>query len=195
MFQLTQAYIPPYESGLTPGGYESLKMSAEEGLGRQAARQQAAREQAEREAAAQNTASQPGGVTTSSPPTAAGRVSLVSADIAVQGGRMSVVRLTCYGFALCDGKLTLSAKLPAGSRAKGRTRTVTVGSASFSVPGDETKTVKIDIDAAGRGLLDADRGRLNASLAILELPPSPENTLMETVRLINQKTHVKQGKR
>jgi hypothetical protein len=35
------------------------------------------------------------------------------------------------------------------------------------------KTVKIELDAAGRALLSADHGRLGASLAILEPAPSP----------------------
>ena len=62
------------------------------------------------------------------------------------------------------------------------------GQSSFSVSGDETKTVKVDIGTVGRTLLKADHGRLSASLAILELAPSPENTQTKTVGLVQQRS-------
>lgn len=70
-----------------------------------------------------------------------------------------------------------------------------IGAASLSVPGDETKTVKIDIDAAGRALLSTDHGRCSASLEILELAPNPENTQTKTVHLVQRKAHGKTGKK
>jgi hypothetical protein len=50
-------------------------------------------------------------------------------------------------------------------------------------------TVKVTLDAFGRALLGADHGRLRASLALLELAPSPENTQTKIVHLVQQKAH------
>jgi len=117
-----------------------------------------------------------------------GNVSLTSTAIAVQDGRTSLVKLECLGSASCLGKLTLTAKIAPKVKGKKKpARTVTIGTVSFSIPGDETKTVKITIDAAGRALLSTDHGHLSARLAILELAPSPENTQTKTVRLVQQK--------
>lgn len=104
---------------------------------------------------------------------------------------MALVKLNCLGIASCHGKLTLTAKSTVGRKGKKQARTVAVGTMSFSIPGDETKTVQVGIDAAGRTLLKADHGRLGASLAILELAPSPMNTSTKTVQLVQQKTHGK----
>jgi hypothetical protein len=87
----------------------------------------------------------------------------------------------------------LTAKI--ASRAKGKKpartsaiTTTTIGTVSFSIAGDETKAVRVGLNAAGRALLKADHGRCSASLAILELAPGAENTQRETVRLVLQET-------
>ena len=124
-------------------------------------------------------------ITTTTPST--GSVSLVDTGIPVQDGRTSLVKLECLGSATCRGQLTLSAKI--ASKVKGKkkpARTVRIGTVSFSIPGDETKTVKLTIDAAGRALLSADHGHLSARLAILDLAPSPENTDTKTVQLMQR---------
>jgi hypothetical protein len=66
-------------------------------------------------------------------------------------------------------------------------RTVRIGTASFSLAGDTAKTVKLDLNATGRALLVSAHGRLRASLAILELAPSPKNTQTKAVRLVGEK--------
>jgi hypothetical protein len=185
------SYIPPYESTLTPGAYEATRKFAEEEPAREAARQQEAKTQAEREAAAK--ASQQSAPPPSSPPiTTPSSVSLASTGITVQRGRVSLVQLECLGAASCNGKLTLSAKIATKAKgAKKHSHTIAIGTANFSISGDETETVKLDINATGRALLSADHGRLSASLAILELAPSPENTLTKAVRLVQQQARVK----
>jgi hypothetical protein len=126
--------------------------------------------------------------TTTTPPAASSRVSVAATDIAVQRGGVSLVKLECLGSASCHGQITLSAKIATKAKGKKRSaRTVRIGTASFSIAGDETKTVKVNLDAAGRALLSADHGRCSASLAILELAPSPENTQTKTVQLVLQK--------
>jgi hypothetical protein len=189
--------IPSYEG--SPGSSEDLegdKKYAEGAPAREAARQQAAKEQAEREAAARK-ANQPIVSVTSGPSaTVTGSVSLASTGVMVQGNGVALVKLNCLGIATCRGKLTLMAG--DAVRAKGavrvggaqgrKARAVTIGSAGFSIAGDEENTVKVKLDVAGRALLSADHGRCSASLAMLELAPSPENTQAKTVHLIRGKT-------
>jgi hypothetical protein len=191
--------IPPVPPGACPNGCstnepyrtETSQTVIEQGTkygaeapARQAAREQAAREQAEREAALAK-AGQPAPLTTSSPPPASGGVALAAKGIAVRSGGLSLVALECLGSAGCHGKLTLLAKVPVKARGrKLRPHTVAIGAASFSIAGDEARTVKVPIDALGRALLKADHGRLGATLAIHVLAPSPENTVTEAVRLL-----------
>jgi hypothetical protein len=184
-------YIAPYESKMTPAGEEVSQAAAEEGM--QRARERA-KAQAEREATAK--ASQPSAPSPSNPPvTAPSSVSLASTGVTVQGGHVSLVQLECLGAASCNGKLTLSANIATKTKgAKKRWHTVTIGGADFSISSDEAKAVKLDISATGRALLSANHGRLRASLAILELPPSPESTLAQTVQLIQQPMHVRKSK-
>ncbi len=134
------------------------------------------------------------GSTTPPSPPPTGHVSLASTQITVQSNGVALVKLECAESAGCDGKLTLTARVTV--KAKGRrkttkrrvtTRTVTVGTTSFSIAGDETTAVNIKLDAAGRAALSADR-RLSASLTLLELAPAA-NTQTKTVQLVQRKTH------
>jgi hypothetical protein len=123
---------------------------------------------------------------------ATGSLSLAATNITVQGDGTALVRLNCLGIESCHGKLTLSAEI--ASKAKGKkkpARTVSIGTASFSIPGDETKTVNVGLDATGLALLGADHGRCSASLALLELAPGPENTRTTAVHLAQGKAHGK----
>jgi hypothetical protein len=117
------------------------------------------------------------------PPT--GHVSLAGAHITVQSNGTALVKLECVGEATCAGRLTLTAKDT--SKAKGRkqatTRAVTIATAAFSIAGDETATVKLELNATGRVLLETDHGRLTSGLAILELAPGPAQTEIESVQL------------
>ncbi len=184
----------PYKTEVSQTVIEQGTKYGAEAPARQAAREQAAKEQAEREAAAK--ASQQSVPAPSTPPiTAPSSVSLASTGITVQSGHVSLVGLECLGAASCNGKLTLSAKIATKAKgAKKRSRTVVIATAAFSISGDETKTVRLNISAAGRALLSADHGHLSASLAILELPPSPPSTLTKAVQLIQRQTRVKKSK-
>jgi len=130
------------------------------------------------------------------PPT--GHVSLADTHVTVQSDGVALVKLECVGEATCTGRLTLTAKDT--SKAKGRkkatTRTVRVARAAFSIAGDETATVKLELEQTGRALLETDHGRITAGLAILELAPGPSQTGIESVQLVQhqkrqKKTHGK----
>lgn len=118
-----------------------------------------------------------------------GYVSLASIDIAVRSNGTALVMLDCLGNASCDGKLTLTAKntLKAKGKRKKKTITVIIGTVSFSISGDESKTVQIELDPTGRKLLSKGHRRLAARLAILELASSPQDTQTKTVQLVQQK--------
>jgi hypothetical protein len=147
-----------------------------------------AKEREEREAALAKD-DQPIPTPTSGPSTpATGGVTLSSPSVMVMGNGTALVKLSCLGIESCHGKLTLTAKGAAKVRdAKGKKASaVSIGTVSYSVAGDETKTVKVELDAAGRALLSADRGRCVASLTILELAPGAVNTQTKGVRLVEQ---------
>lgn len=122
-----------------------------------------------------------------------GEISLAGTGIAVQSEGMALVKLGCKGGATCGGKLTLSTQ--ATSKAKGKKkRTITIGIAQFSIVAGKTATVKVKLNAAGRGLLSADRGRLAANLTILKLSPAPEHTQTTNVRLSGERPRGKTKK-
>jgi hypothetical protein len=122
-----------------------------------------------------------------------GSVSLASTSVTVQSNGAALVKLNCLGVAECKGKLTLTAKMASKTKGKkkpARTATATattIGAVSFSIAGDETKTVKVELNAPGRMLLKADHGRCDASLEILELAPGAPNKQTKTVRLVQEK--------
>jgi hypothetical protein len=115
-----------------------------------------------------------------------GGIALAATTVTVQSDGEAFVNLNCLGIASCHGKLTLRA----GTSSKGRkkARPTSIGTLSFTIVGDEAKMVKVKLDAAGRALLGADQGRLNASLAILELAPGPANAQTKAVQLVQRKT-------
>jgi hypothetical protein len=180
----------PYKTEVSEQAEELGRLSAEEAPAKEAARQKAAKEQVEREAALAKANQQSSVVPTTtrgSPTIATGSVSLASTNITVLAGFVSLVKLECRGSASCRGKITLSAEIARATGKKKRARKVDIGTVSFLIWGDEAKTVKIKLDSSGRALLGLDHGHCSASLVLLELVPSPENTQTKTVRLVQQK--------
>ncbi len=125
--------------------------------------------------------------------TESGGVSLAGTAIPAQSGGVALVRLRCTTTDGCDGKLILSIEVT--SRRKGarkRSRTVTLATGSFSVSGDRTTAVRIELDAAARALLGTDHGRLSARLTILELESgqghAQRSVRTKSVRIVVQKT-------
>jgi len=114
---------------------------------------------------------------------AAGDVSLMGTSITVQGNGTASVKVGCGGSAACHGKLTLSTKSLVDVKGKETLRTVPIGTASFSVAGGRSKTVRIKLGPVGRGLLSS-HGRLSARLSIVKLEPAPRQSQVKPVELV-----------
>lgn len=125
---------------------------------------------------------------------AAGIVVLDGLTINVQKGREAMVGLTCADVATCAGKLTLTAKIAFKKHNKTKTKTQTVGTATFSIPPGKTATIEVTLKAGARALLGSGHARLNASLTILKSSPAPSQTQTEKVQLVQQKAHGKTKK-
>jgi hypothetical protein len=120
-----------------------------------------------------------------------GSVTLGGSTITVHNGSAGV-KLTCTGLGTCGGKLTLTAK---GTAKKGKkAKTETIGTASFSILGGTTATVRLVLNAAGKALLSADHGRLGATLSILKSSPAPSQMHTYNVHLAQRKVHGKAKK-
>ena len=128
-----------------------------------------------------------------------GSVSLANPRIATTRGGKAEVELRCTGTGTCHGKLTLTVRTEgmfekrARSRKGGkkRSKTTTIGTATFSIPPDKATAVELELNTTGRALLGADHGQLSASLRILKSSPAPSQTHAETVHLAQQKLHGK----
>jgi hypothetical protein len=129
---------------------------------------------------------------TQPPPAATANVSLDGSTITVQGGGEPPVKLTCTGTGTCAGKLTLKGK--STSKKGKKTTTKKIGTTAFSVAAGDTATVELELNPTGRALLNADNGRLNASLTIMKSSPAPMQTHTESVQLTQQKAHGKAKK-
>ncbi len=120
-------------------------------------------------------------------------VSLDGSTIGVQGGGTAGVKLTCTGTGACTGKLTLTAREAAKKSKKSKAEVI--GTAAFSLSAGSTATVKLTLDAAGRSLLKADRGKLSASLAIFKSSPTPSQANTDSVRLVEKVMKARMKKR
>jgi hypothetical protein len=95
---------------------------------------------------------------------------------------------------MCRGRLSLTVRSKGKGGTDGKRRdstTMTIATATFSIPPGRTGTVVLKLNAVGRALLSADHGRLSASLTILESSPTPAQTHTDSVHLVQQKAHGK----
>lgn len=129
----------------------------------------------------------PAATVTLPPPQGTGGIALAGGTITVQSDGTALVRLSCLGIRSCHGTLTLTAKGTASAKGSKRARAVRIGTARLSISGDEGRTVKLALDAAGRALLNADHGHMRASLTVLKSSPAPSETQIESVRLVQVK--------
>ncbi len=98
-------------------------------------------------------------------------VSLVSRTFAVtHSDHTALLRLRCTGESPCAGEAMLIVhRMTVRKRGKIRsTIAILLGRASFFIAPNGTTLVKIRLSAAGRALLRADHGQLNASLKIVQ---------------------------
>jgi hypothetical protein len=116
-------------------------------------------------------------------------VSLLAARISTRKNGKGTIELRCIGTATCHGTLTLIVKKPTRRRGKRYFKTMTIGTASFSVAAGAKAAIQFELNATGRALLNADHGRLNARLSIRKASPAPAQTRTEMVQLTRQKAH------
>jgi hypothetical protein len=182
--------LPPIEEGYLKKAVEATKAMAE--AHEREEMEKKAREEAERKPPF--IASMYGHPPEAVPPSqsASAGVTLSGTSLAVQRDGTALVTLDCAGSGSCEGKLTLSAQ--ATSKAKGKKkRTITIGTAKFSIAAGKTATAKVKLDAAGRGLLGSAHERLAAHLTVLKLAPAPEHTQTLSVQLLRQKARNSRG--
>ncbi len=124
----------------------------------------------------------PGGLSPSSSSTEA-TLALAGKRIAVARDGDALVEVDCAGATSCLAKLTLRAKRAVRVKGKRTLRTVTIGTAIISITAGRKVTARIKLDAAGRGLLSAARGRLSVELALV----THQHEQHERVELVKQK--------
>jgi Trypsin len=117
-----------------------------------------------------------------------GSVTLAALKIAVNRGA-ALVRLHCQGHATCAGKLTLTATEAVKHKGRKRSRFVTVGSASFSIAGEATRSVNVALSSAGLRLFAEAHGLLSASVTLNQRKPVPPATRRTSVELVLSQTH------
>ncbi|MHB8243007.1 MAG: IPT/TIG domain-containing protein [Solirubrobacteraceae bacterium] len=110
-------------------------------------------------------------------------VTLLSKKLAVLRSRV-LVKLRGAGVGRCAGKLRLRVKLPGAHR---HVKIKTIGTAVFAVSSGKSTLVRIKLNSAGRTLLSAGHGRLNASLLLVKSSPAPLRAKTASVRLSRKK--------
>ncbi len=115
---------------------------------------------------------------------------LLSPSIAVSTRARAAVRLLWSGTGTCKGTLLLRARVGVGRRS--RLRTIATG--SFTILGSRPSTVGLKLNALGRALLRARRGRLRAALSIVSLTPGPGQARSASVRLVLQRARARRPK-
>ncbi len=120
-------------------------------------------------------------------------VTLTDTSIMTQSNGNAAVKLTCAGAGTCSGRLALTITNPgsggtghAATTKNSRDKTITIGTAAFSIPAGKSATVRLALDSAGRKLLKADHGTLKASLVIIESSVGHTSTRHEGVRLVSR---------
>ncbi len=146
-----------------------------------------------------------------SPPTTettlpAGNLTLASTTVTTQSNGTASVALSCAGTSTCSGTLTLTAtegsahasaaKARRGGKGKKRrSGTTTIGTAHFTIAPGKTTTITVKLNAAGRALLKAHHGHLNATLTISESSSGSTSTKHETIHLVQKTTRHHSKKR
>jgi IPT/TIG domain/FG-GAP repeat len=115
-------------------------------------------------------------------------VSLTARGVAVTARNRATVRLSSTGLAFsgaCTGRLAIEVKVKLKGKKghKSRFGAQTIGTASFAVASGRSAGVTVKLNAAGRALLAAHRGRLSAKLVILQVFPGPTTTHSAIVHL------------
>jgi hypothetical protein len=110
---------------------------------------------------------------------------LLGKRISVGPHNHALLKLVGTGAGRCAGKLRLRVKIGLGH---GRFKLKTIGTAIFSIASGRRLSVSVKLNAAGRALLKAGHGRLNASLLIVRSSPAPLLARTASVRLTRRAT-------
>jgi hypothetical protein len=112
-------------------------------------------------------------------------VALAASTAQVQPTGRTALKLTCTGTASsCTGRIVLTAKVYGRGH---RSHTVTLATASFTIPAGRTSTVTLRLSAQARSLLRAARGHMSAQLALSK--SSPPQAHSRSVRLVLAHRH------
>ena len=115
-------------------------------------------------------------------PVAKSSISSTATKLSFSGGN-AVVKLECSGTTTCKGKLTLAAVETVKVKGKSKKKTVTLGTATFTVAGGRAGTIKIKLSPYGRAQVKSTHGHLKASLAIVGIETEPTHKRTETVTI------------
>lgn len=116
-----------------------------------------------------------------------GHVTLSGTTFKIRARKDVLVKLACAGAGSCVGKLTLSAHETVTKKdGKKSSRTVTIGTATFSLAAGKTASVTVQLNATGRKLLTDAHGRLDAHLQVAE--QAPGSTFTKQVHLVEEKS-------
>jgi hypothetical protein len=120
-------------------------------------------------------------------------VSLRNSRVMVERGRTALVKLECLGIAACRGRLNLTAAGAAArkSRSGGKRKKVrrrAIATTSFSIEGDELKTIAMALNHAGRELIDSAHGSVRVRLELHELAPAAGAKQTFRVRLSKRRS-------
>ncbi len=115
---------------------------------------------------------------------------VVSSRVMLTAGRLARIRLRCEGKS-CRGRLLLQAK-ESVRRRRGQiaSRTVTIGTTSYSIPAGKTGTVTVHLNRLGRRLLHAGHGRL---LAVATAVPRSGGGEARAIQLVQRPTRRRRG--
>jgi PKD repeat protein len=114
-----------------------------------------------------------------------GAVITLPATVAVQRSGRASAKLLCTGTApTCGGQVTLSTSRTSVVAGHRRTRTVTLGSFSFTIPSGHATIVHFTLRPLGRALLRGSRGSLRAVAALRRTAPAPAVASSASLRLV-----------
>lgn len=116
---------------------------------------------------------------------------LAASKITVQSSGEALIDVQCRGDALCSGTLTLTAREQVDAGGRKKTRTITIGVFTCSIPAGKAETVKVKLSKAARGMLARDHGRIAARLVVLgasgTAPSHPSGTAVTLIAQAKQK--------
>ncbi len=115
---------------------------------------------------------------------------IATTTFTIHSGR-AAIKLRCRGLETCSSGLMLTVKMKGtkgqGKKNTAKTKTTTIGTATFSIPAGKTTTVAVKLNATGRVLLSAAYGHLSADLTILKSSSVPTGTQTKHVHLVSRK--------